>query len=118
MLNIKITPTQNKKEKPDQTKLGFGRYFTDHMFLMDYNEGQGWHDARIVPFENLSLSPATMVFHYAQEMFEGMKAYLSPEGKILLFRPDMNAKRLNCTNQRMIIPELPERLRRRSQGCR
>ncbi|NLB15294.1 MAG: branched-chain amino acid aminotransferase [Clostridiales bacterium] len=108
MLNIKITPTQNKKEKPDQTKLGFGRYFTDHMFLMDYNEGQGWHDARIVPFENLSLSPATMVFHYAQEMFEGMKAYLSPEGKILLFRPDMNAKRLNRTNQRMIIPELPQ----------
>lgn len=108
MLNIKITPTQNKKEKPDQTKLGFGRYFTDHMFLMDYDEGQGWHDARIVPFGNLSLSPATMVFHYAQEMFEGMKAYLSPEGKILLFRPDMNAKRLNNTNRRMIIPEIPE----------
>ncbi|MCR5264751.1 MAG: branched-chain amino acid aminotransferase [Clostridiales bacterium] len=106
MLDIKITLTQNKKEKPDQNKLGFGRYFTDHMFVMDYSDG-AWHDARIEPFHDLVLSPAAMVFHYAQEMFEGMKAYRAPDGSIRLFRPDMNAKRLNRTNDRMIIPEIP-----------
>jgi len=75
---------------------------------MNYTEGQGWHDARIVPFQNISLSPAAMVYHYGQEMFEGLKAYKGPDGNVYLFRPDMNAKRTNSSNQRLVIPELPE----------
>ena len=74
MLDIKITRTTSPKEKPqDETKLGFGKKFTDHMFVMDYTEGEGWHDARIVPYAPFPLDPATVVFHYAQEIFEGMK---------------------------------------------
>jgi branched-chain amino acid aminotransferase len=76
------------------------------MFMMNYTEGEGWHDARIVPFQNLSLSPATAVFHYAQEMFEGLKAYKTADGKIQLFRPQKNIERLNNTNRRMCIPEI------------
>ncbi|MBQ7288512.1 MAG: branched-chain amino acid aminotransferase [Clostridia bacterium] len=107
MLDIKITKTTAPKEKP-QGALGFGKIFTDHMFVMDYTEGRGWHDARIVPFANFSLSPAAMVFHYGQEMFEGLKAYRGDDGKSYLFRPDMNAKRTNATNERLCIPLLPE----------
>ncbi len=77
------------------------------MFIMDYTEGQGWHDARIVPYQPLTLDPATMVFHYGQEMFEGLKAYKNPEGDILLFRPEKNADRLNITNDRICMPQLP-----------
>ena len=76
MLDIKITRTATPKAKPtDETKLGFGKKFSDHMFVMDYTEGEGWHDARIVPYGPFELDPATVVFHYAQEIFEGMKAY-------------------------------------------
>ena len=76
MLDIKITRTAAPKAKPtDETKLGFGKKFSDHMFVMDYTEGEGWHDARIVPYGPFELDPATVVFHYAQEIFEGMKAY-------------------------------------------
>ena len=106
MLNIRYELTANKKEKPDFTKLGFGKYFTDHMFIMDYNEGMGWHDARVVPYQNLSLDPACMVFHYAQEMFEGLKAYRTPNGNIQLFRPDKNIERMNNTNERLCIPKI------------
>ena len=108
MLDIKIEKTQNPKAKPDPSNLGFGKIFTDHMFVMNYTEGKGWHDARIVPFQNISLAPSAMVFHYAQEMFEGLKAYRGADGKARLFRPDMNAKRTNATNKRLCIPELPE----------
>ena len=87
MLNIRYEETTAKKVKPDQAKLGFGNYFTDHMFMMNYTEGKGWYDPRIVPYQNICLDPAAMVFHYAQEMFEGLKAYLSPKGEVLLFRP-------------------------------
>ena len=88
MLDIKITKTTAPKAKPqDESKLGFGKIFSDHMFLMDYTEGEGWHDARIVPYGPWELDPATTVFHYAQEIFEGMKAYRTAEGKIQLFRP-------------------------------
>ncbi|MBQ3073536.1 MAG: branched chain amino acid aminotransferase, partial [Ruminococcus sp.] len=91
MLDIKITKTTCPKAKPqDENNLGFGKIFTDHMFVMHYTEGKGWHDARIVPFENVSLSPAAMVFHYGQEMFEGLKAYRGADGEPRLFRPDMN----------------------------
>ena len=107
-MDIKITKTTTPKAKPAKgEKLGFGHIFTDHMFMMNYTEGKGWHDARIVPYGNLSLSPACMVFHYGQEMFEGLKAYRGEGDKIYLFRPDMNAKRTNATNERLCIPELP-----------
>ena len=106
MLNIKYELVANRKEKPDFNKLGFGKYFTDHMFIMDYNEGMGWHDARVVPYQKLSLDPACMVFHYAQEMFEGLKAYRTPNGEIQLFRPDKNIERMNNTNERLCIPKI------------
>ena len=109
MLDIKITRTTTPKAKPEKgAPLGFGKIFTDHMFVMDYTECKGWHDPRVVPFENLSISPACMVFHYGQEMFEGLKAYVGVDGNIYMFRPDMNAKRTNKTNERLCIPQLPE----------
>ena len=86
MLDIKIVRTTEPKAKPqDESKLGFGKIFTDHMFLMNYDEGQGWHDARIVPYGPIALEPAAMCLHYGQEVFEGMKAYKTKEGKTLLF---------------------------------
>lgn len=106
MLNIKYELVTERKPKPDWDHLGFGKHFTDHMFIMDYHVGQGWHDARIVPYQNLSLDPACMVFHYAQEMFEGLKAYRTPDGTIQLFRPDKNIERMNNTNTRLCIPHL------------
>ncbi len=106
-MDIRIEKTTAPKEKPKKGEaLGFGDIFTDHMFLMDYTAGKGWHDARIVPYAPLSLDPAAMVFHYAQEMFEGMKAYIAEDGSIRLFRPDMNIKRMNNTNKRLCIPEV------------
>ena len=66
-----------------ESELGFGRYFTDHMFVMDYETGRGWHNARIVPFGNLSLHPASTVLHYCAEIFEGLKAYRTADGKIV-----------------------------------
>ena len=104
--DFKVTRTTAPKEKPDQTALGFGKYYTDHMFLMDYDEGQGWHDGRIVPYGPLSIDPAACTLHYAQMTFEGMKAYKNPEGGINLFRPDMNAKRLQNSNDRLCIPRI------------
>ena len=106
MLDIKVTLTTNPKEKP-VGKLGFGKVFTDHMFIMNYTRGKGWHDPRIVPYQDVTLSPAAMVFHYGQEMFEGLKAYKGADGKNYLFRPDMNAKRTNDTNDRLCIPRVP-----------
>jgi len=109
MLDIRIERTATPKAKPvPGQKLGFGKIFTDHMFVMNYTDGKGWHDARIVPFQNISLSPAAMVYHYGQEMFEGLKAYKNPDGNVYLFRPDMNAKRTNSTNDRLVIPQIPE----------
>ncbi len=108
MLDIKINLTTTPKEKPAAgSKLGFGKIFTDHMFIMNYTEGKGWHDPRIEPFHNISLSPAAMVYHYGQEMFEGLKAYKNENGEVFLFRPDMNAKRTNATNDRLVIPQIP-----------
>ena len=106
MLDIKITRTTNPQAKPEGP-LGFGKIFTDHMFIMNYTEGKGWHDPRIVPYQDLTLSPACMVFHYGQEMFEGLKAYKGEDGKSYLFRPDMNGKRTNNTNDRLCIPQIP-----------
>ena len=107
MLDIRKERTKTPKTKPDYNNLGFGRYFTDHMFLMNYDEGQGWHDSRIVPYAPFELEPSCMVFHYAQEMFEGLKAYMTKDGKIQLFRPDKNIERMHNTNERLCIPQIP-----------
>ena len=107
-MEIKIERAKTLKEKPDQNNLGFGTYFTDHMFMMDYTEGIGWHDARIVPYAPIAMNPATMVLHYAQETFEGLKAYRNPKGEITLFRPEMNARRMINSNKRICMAELPE----------
>ena len=108
MLDIKINLTAQPKAKPAPgQKLGFGKIFTDHMFIMNYTEGKGWHDPRIEPFHDITLSPAAMVYHYGQEMFEGLKAYKNENGEVFLFRPDMNAKRTNATNDRLVIPQIP-----------
>ncbi|MBE6966129.1 MAG: branched-chain amino acid aminotransferase [Ruminococcaceae bacterium] len=111
MYNFPVTKTTNPKARPqDESKLAFGKVFTDHMFIMNYTEGKGWHDARIEPYRKLELDPSAMVFHYGQEMFEGLKAYKGKDGKTRLFRPEMNAKRTNDTNKRLCIPELPVEL--------
>ena len=107
-MEIKIERAKTLKEKPNQDNLGFGNYFTDHMFMMDYTEGIGWHDARIVPYAPIAMDPATMVLHYAQETFEGLKAYRNPKGEITLFRPEMNARRMINSNKRICMAELPE----------
>lgn len=103
---ILIEKNKNPKPKPDQDSLGFGHYFTDHMFIMDYTEGKGWHDPRIVPYGPLELDPSVMVLHYGQATFEGLKAYKGKNGKILLFRPYDNIKRINISNERLCIPEI------------
>ncbi len=108
-MEIRYELTKTPKAKPaDETKLGFGRVFTDHMFVMDYDTGMGWHDARIVPFGEISLSPAAMCLHYGQEIFEGLKAYRTADGEIQLFRPEENFKRLNLSADRMVIPRVDE----------
>lgn len=107
-MEIKIQKTTAPKTKPDQTKLGFGNYYTDHMFMMNYDEGEGWHDARIVPYGPIPLDPAAMVLHYAQEIFEGLKAYRTKEGKIQLFRPEKNMARMNLSCDRLCIPQIDE----------
>ncbi|MCM1055254.1 MAG: branched-chain amino acid aminotransferase [Bacteroides sp.] len=107
-MEISIQKTTAPKEKPDQAKLGFGNYYTDHMFIMNYDEGEGWHDPRIVPYGPFSLDPAAMVLHYAQEIFEGLKAYRTAEGKIQLFRPEKNMARMNLSCERLCIPLIDE----------
>ena len=105
--DIRTTLTQNPKQKPAKGEtLGFGRLFTDHIFIMDYSTGVAWHDPRIVPYANLSLDPASMVFHYGQAAFEGLKAYRAQNGDTLLFRPRMNFMRQNSSNSRLCMPEL------------
>lgn len=109
MGNIRVELAKNLKPKPvDESKLGFGEVFTDHMFLMNYTKGKGWHDARIVPYGPIPMDPAAMCLHYGQEVFEGMKAYRSEDNRILLFRPDENFRRLNRSNERLAIPEIDE----------
>jgi len=107
-LEIKTILAGTKKSKPDENNLGFGKYFTDHMFVMEYSDELGWHDPKITPYAPLAIEPAAMVFHYGQSVFEGLKAYKSPEGKVLLFRPCDNFKRLNISDDRMCIPHIDE----------
>lgn len=109
MQDIRIELTKSPKAKPtDESALGFGKIFTDHMFIMDYKTGKGWHDARIVPYGNIEFSPAAMCLHYGQEVFEGLKAYRTADGEIQLFRPEENFKRLNLSNERLVIPAIDE----------
>ena len=109
MQTIRIEKTTAPKEKPTQDNpLVFGTIFTDHMFVMDYSEDKGWYDPRVIPYQPLVLEPSCMVFHYGQEMFEGLKAYKAEDGRILLFRPDKNIERANRSNRRLCIPEIPE----------
>lgn len=105
-MEIELKLTSEPKAKPaDESKLGFGHIFTDHMFLMDYETGKGWHSPRIVPFGPIPMSPASSCLHYAQEIFEGLKAYRTPEGKIQLFRPQENFKRMMNSCDRLVIPK-------------
>lgn len=108
MLDIQITKTTAPKPLPaDENALGFGRQFSDHMFLMDYEIGRGWHDPRIVPYAPFGLDPACVVFHYAQELFEGLKAYRTADNVIQIFRPDCNGERMRDSCDRMCVPKIP-----------
>ncbi|RUM92593.1 MAG: branched chain amino acid aminotransferase [Thermodesulfatator sp.] len=98
------------KPLPDPSRLGFGIHFTDHMFLMDYKDSQGWHSPRIVPYGNFSLDPAAVVLHYGQAIFEGLKAYRGTDGHIRLFRPKENMKRMNRSAWRMCMPQIDEEM--------
>ena len=107
-MEIKIIKTQNPKVKPDPSTLKFGVEFTDHMFIMDYTAGEGWHDARIVEFGNIPMHPASTALHYGAEIFEGLKAYRRPDGEVQLFRPMENIRRMNSSADRMCLPLLDE----------
>lgn len=106
-MNITVNKATVLKDKPEGS-LGFGKHFTDNMFVMDWNEKEGWHDERIIPYAPITIDPAAMVLHYAQETFEGLKAYRSKDNSIYLFRPEMNARRFATSNERMCMPEVPE----------
>ncbi len=109
-MEIKITKAAVLKEKPDSSTLGFGKIFTDHMFMMDWNSEKGWYNARIVPFERIALHPASTVLHYGSEIFEGLKAYRRKDGKVQMFRPIENIRRMNRSAERLCLPEIPEDL--------
>src|SRR5262245_58520345 len=112
-MEIAVLPLPQEKMKAkiaDQSQLGFGKHFTDRMFLAEWTAGKGWHDARVKPYEPFALDPACTVFHYAQEIFEGLKAYKWEDGRIALFRPEMNARRFNHSAERMCMPDVPEEL--------
>ncbi|MEG1536880.1 MAG: branched-chain amino acid aminotransferase [Clostridiales bacterium] len=106
-MNITVTKNTNPKLKPDWHTLKFGNVFTDHLFMIDYEQGRGWNNARIIPYQNISLDPGACVFHYGVEVFEGMKAYYGVDGKIRLFRPAANANRINQSGARLCMPQLP-----------
>lgn len=105
-MDIAINTTDHPKPKPDQSKLGFGTHFTDHMFNMDYTSDLGWHNPRIEPYAPFDLDPATMVLHYGQGIFEGMKAYRTGSGDVQLFRPEDNFTRLNYSARKLCMPEI------------
>ena len=105
--DIRVELTKTPKEKTPDDKLGFGTVFTDHMFVMDWTSEKGWYDPRIVPYGPIEVAPSLNVFHYAQSIFEGMKAY-NANGEAVLFRPEQNFKRLNKSADRIALPELDE----------
>ena len=107
-MEIKVTKSTKigQKYRPQDSELGFGKYTTDHMFLMDYTHEKGWYDARIEPYDDLRLDPTAMVLHYNQEVFEGLKAYALDDGGIALFRPEKNIQRMNSSTIRMVMPQI------------
>ncbi len=107
-MQLSITKSDRLKSKPDEKSLGFGTLFTDHMFNMDFNPEMGWHNPRIEAYGPFTLDPSTMVMHYGQGIFEGLKAYRTDQGKIQLFRPRDNFKRLNYSARKLCIPEFDE----------
>ncbi|NVN93200.1 MAG: branched-chain amino acid aminotransferase [Desulfuromonadales bacterium] len=112
-MDIKILPLPAEKMKQkiaDETKLSFGKQFTDRMLLVEWKTDRGWFDARIQPYAPFVLDPSAMVFHYAQEIFEGLKAYKWADGRVALFRPEMNARRFNQSGERLCMPAVPEDL--------
>ncbi len=107
-MEIKITKTNTPKKMIPENELGFGKFFSDHMFIMDYEAGKGWHNARIEPFGRISLHPASTVLHYGAEIFEGLKAYRTESGEIRMFRPMENIRRMNASADRMCLPKIDE----------
>jgi branched-chain amino acid aminotransferase len=107
-LNIAFEQNLTKKVKPPHDQLGFGVYFTDHIFIMDFSVENGWHQPRIVPYQPIVLDPAAKIFHYGQTIFEGLKAYRTEDGRTLLFRPQKNIQRMNRSNERLSVPPLDE----------
>ncbi len=107
-MEISITRVNCPAEKPDSSTLGFGKIFTDHMFIMDYTPDKQWHNARIVPFGRLAIHPASTVLHYGSEIFEGLKAYRKADGSVQMFRPIENIRRMNRSAERMCLPQIPE----------
>src|SRR5277367_727879 len=112
MIDFEVRPASHPVPAAEREALlaapGFGQVFTDHMITLRWSAGRGWHDGRLEPYGPFTFDPATMVFHYAQEFFEGLKAYRQENGSITLFRPDANAARFNGSARRMAMPELPE----------
>ena len=112
-MEIRVEPllvSQKKEKCADPAKLGFGRHFSDRMLVADWSDAQGWHDVRIVPYGPFLLEPSAAVFHYGQEVFEGLKAYCWENDDVALFRPEMNLSRLNRSAERLALPELPAEL--------
>ena len=109
-MEIKVTRAAQLKEKPESSKLVFGKCMTDHMLIIDYDQGQGWHDARIVPYGPLMIDPAAKVLHSAEEIFEGLKAYRTADGSIQLFRVMDNIQRMNDSADRLCMPNIPYEL--------
>jgi len=107
-MQLTITKTETPKPRPDDSKLGFGTIFTDHMFNMDYNPEKGWHNPRIEPYAPIQMDPSTMVLHYGQAVFEGLKAYRTASGSIQLYRPTDNFARMNKSCRILCIPEFDE----------
>ena len=111
--HLEFTVDRNANPASDEVRAsilsnpGFGRYHTDHMVSIDYIDGKGWHNALVVPYGPIELDPSAIVLHYAQEVFEGLKAYRWADGSIVSFRPDANAARLSTSAHRLAIPELP-----------
>ncbi|GAA4899273.1 branched-chain amino acid aminotransferase [Streptomyces coeruleoprunus] len=108
---IELKPSSNPLSDAEREAIlanpGFGRHFTDHMVMIKWTEGRGWHDGQLVPYGPLSVDPANMTLHYAQEIFEGLKAYRRPDGSVSLFRPEANAERFQISARRLAMPELP-----------
>jgi branched-chain amino acid aminotransferase len=108
--DIKVTKTSSPKAKPEARDLGFGKYFTDHLFMSKYTKSKGWHNSEIIPYQDFHLNPAASVFHYGQALFEGMKAFKYPEGEAILFRPEYNCDRLTSGAQRLCMQAPPKEL--------